>query len=552
MAQYTIGIEFGKTGCRSILADIADGHEVACATAEYPTGVMTKNFFTGQPLPNNWAIAKPGDYIDVIADTVNELTENVQISDIIGIGLAFSSCCILPVKSDGTPLCYLPQFKNNPHAYIKVTRHRSALSQAKHIAELSALTDEPWVKFSRNCASPEWLLPKVLETLEEAPDVYAAADYFMEATDWLIWQLTGNPVRNSFSTSFKAQISESGEPSDSFLEKLNPHLKGLYKTKLNLPIASPVTCAGGVTPAMAALLGVKPGTPVAVGGVDVLTCIPAVKMYKPGGLVNIMGNTSILVTLSEKATLLDGITRGVKGSIIPGLYTYKSNQPCMGDNYAWFLASYLSPQYHTAAKAEGRNLHSYVAQLMMKLAPGENGIIAVNWHRGSNTPVNDKKLSSVFVGMDINTKPEHLYRAIIEGMAFDTRVIIDEYRRGGIEINQFCGVGNIAERNPFIMQVYADILNMPVSVSGTSKSSALGAAIIASVIGGGYKSLDEASENMGKIKDKKYLPNSEAVKVYDRMYEEYKHLCRLFALENSDIMHNLKDIKADACNNKNN
>ena len=137
-AQYTIGIEFGKTGCRSILADIADGHEVACATAEYPTGVMTKNFFTGQPLPNNWAIAKPGDYIDVIADTVNELTENVQISDIIGIGLAFSSCCILPVKSDGTPLCYLPQFKNNPHAYIKVTRHRSALSQTKHIAELSA------------------------------------------------------------------------------------------------------------------------------------------------------------------------------------------------------------------------------------------------------------------------------------------------------------------------------------------------------------------------------------------------------------------------------
>ncbi len=550
MAQYTIGIEFGKTGCRSILADISDGHEVACATAEYPTGIMTNNFFTGQPLPENWAIAKPSDYIDVIADTINELTEDIQISDIIGLGIAFSSCCILPVKADGTPLCYLAEFKNNPHAYIKVTRHRSAISQAKRITEAALECNEPWIELVNNTASPEWLLPKVLEILEEAPEVYTATDYFMEATDWLIWQLTGNPVRNSFSTSFKAQISELGEPSDTFLEKVDPRLKGLYKTKLNFPIASPVTCAGGITPAMAALLGIKPGTPVSVGGVDVLACIPAVKAYKSGTLVNIMGNTSILLTLSEKATFIKGISRGVKGSIIPGLYTYKSNNPCMGDNYAWFLSGFVPPEYHNAAKAEGRNLHSYIAQNMMRLTPGENGIIAINWQKGSNTPINDKKLSSVFVGMDMDTRPEHLYRAIIEGMAFDTKVIIDQYHNDGIEINNFCGVGNIAERNPFIMQVYADILNMPVSVSGTSKSSALGAAIIASVAGGGYKCIEDASEMMGMIKDKVYIPDPNAVKMYNRIYEKYKQLCRIFAIENNDIMHELKDIKAEVKSKK--
>lgn len=546
MSKYTIGIDFGKNGCRALLIDTADGREVASASAEYYNGIMLNNFFSGVPLPENWAIADPQDYIDVIAETVSELAEKVNISDIAGIGLAFSSCCILPVKADGTPLCALAEFKNNPHAYIKVTRHRSAVSQAIKINSTAKAFKEPWVNVGQNADSPEWLLPKVLEIVEEAPTVYQAADYFIEATDWLVWQLTGNPVRNSFSTAFKSQISEGSIPSKEFLKALNPMLENLYQTKLNLPIASPVTCAGGLTRNLASQMGIKPGTPVAVGGVDVLACMPALGVCKPGGLVGILGKSAIFVTLSDKCISSGGIARGDKGSIVPGYYTYKSNIPCMGDNYAWFLNNYLTPEYHTGAKTEGRNLHSYIAQRMMKLKPGENSIIALNWLKGTVCPTNDKELSGLFVGMDINTRAEHIYRAIIEGMVFDTRMLIEQYTANNIEIDSFYGVGTIAERNPFITQLYADILNIPVMVAGSPKSPALGAAIIAATISGEYDNIEEAAEAMGMLKSVVYLPNVKASAVYDRMYVEYKKLARYFSVENSSIMHNLKAIKRES------
>lgn len=545
MSKYTIGIDFGKTGCRALLLDVDNGSEVACASAEYYNGIMMNNFFNGVPLPENWAIADPQDYIDVIVETVSELAEKVDISDIVGVGLAFSSCCILPVKADGTPLCALPEFKNNPHAYIKVTRHRSAGDQAERIDSMAKAFKEAWVNIGQNSDSPEWLLPKILEIVEESPNIYQAADYFIEATDWLVWQLSGNPVRNAFSASFKAQVGEGTTPSKEFLKALDPMLENLYQTKLNIPVVSPVTCAGGLTRNMAARMGIKPGTAVAVGGVDVLACLPALNVCKSGGLVGIMGNSSIFVTLSEKCVEPMGIARGVKGSIIPGYYTYKSNLHCVGDNYAWFLNNFLTPEYHKGAKSEGRNLHSYIAQRMMKMNPGENGIICINWMKGTVCPVNDKELSSVFIGMDINTRPEHLYRAIIEGMAFDTRMVIEEYAVNDIYIDSFYGVGTIAERNPFITQLYADILNMPVRVAGSPKSPALGAGIIAATISGEYGSIDEAAQAMGMLKNVVYLPDVKASAVYDSLYMEYKRLRNYFSVEKPSIMHNLKAIKRE-------
>lgn len=546
---YTIGIDFGKTGCRSLLVNTEDGTEAASATAEYPNGIMIGNFINGRLLPEKWAIADPQDYLDVIADTVSELASKVADIDAIkGIALAFSSCCVMPVRSDGTPLCALPEFKNEPHAYIKVTRHRSAEPQAAKINELAHSFNEPWINIGQNADSPEWLLPKVLQILQEAPDVYEAADYFMEATDWLVWQLTGNPVKNSFSASFKSQITEGVKPSKEFLCALDPRLENLYTKKLNLPIASPAVCAGGVTREAAARLGIKAGTSVAVGGVDIPACLPALNVCSPGKLLGIFGQSSIFVTVSDKKTEPKGIARGQKGSIIPNYYTYKSNLPCVGDTYRWFLTTYVPPEYHDGAKNDGRNLHSYIAQRMMKLHPGENGIIALNWLRGSVCPEGDSKLSAMYVGMTESTLPEHLYRAIIEGMAFDTRYVIEEYARSGIAIDSFYGIGIIAERNPFIMQLYADILRLPVQVALSQQSPTLGAAIIAAVAGGVYGNIQSAAAKMSKLKDVVYTPDSAAAEVYDKIYEEYKKLRVYFSTENNSVMHNLRSIKQAAEN----
>jgi L-ribulokinase len=542
--SYTIGIDFGQTACRAVLIDTADGSERACAIEEYSTGIMLHNFFGGVMLPEGWAIADTQDYLEVIGKAVRNVADKVAAAEIVGIGIAFSSCCVLPVKADGTPLCALHEFKNNPHAYIKVTRHRSAVRQAEKIASAAKQYNEPWAESGSNCASPEWILPKVLEILDEAPTVYEAADYFVEATDWIVWQLTGNPVRNSFSASFKAQCRDGAVPSRAFLKAVDPRLEDFYDKKLNIPIASPVTCAGGVTRDMAVRLGLKAGTPVAVGSVDVLACLPALKVYTEGTLVGIMGKSSIFLTLSDKSVSPKGISRGEKGSVIPNLYTYKFNQTCVGDSYAWYLSNYLSPEYHNGAKSEGRNLHSYIAQRMIRLKPGENGIIALNWLRGSKCPINDRDLSAMFVGMDESTRSEHLYRAMIEGMAFDTRFVIEELTRCDIAVDSFCGVGTIAERNPFITQLYADILGMPVMVAATEKSPALGAAVIAAAVSGAYSDIAEASENMGAVSPKVYMPDVKAVRVYNRMYEEYRKLRIYFSEENNSIMHNLKDIKA--------
>lgn len=548
MSKYTIGVDFGQNSGRAILIDVDSGEQIAVSTYDYYYGIMNRNFIDGTPLPHNWSIANPQDYLDVLNNVIRGVLENISPGDVIGLGIDFSYCCMLPVTKDGTPLCFTNEFKNNPHAYVKLNNHISATAEAKHMLQVAQKRNETWLDCYNNSIGADWLFPKILETYNNAPEIYNAAGYFIEVTDWLVWQLTDIQVRNSFAAGYKALWNkEYGYPTKDYFKEINPEFENIVQDKLDAPIASIGTMAGGISRKGSELTGLKVGTAVSIGSVDIVSCMPTVKLTGENKMLAVMGSSSIFLTMSSLNNQVDGVIGPIPDGIIPGYSGYKANQAAVGETFSWLLNNYLPPEYHECAKREGRNLHSYLAQLMMKQKAGESGIVFLNWLRGNKSPLMNPNLTALFVGMTLNTKVEHMYRAVIESMAFDTRRIMDCFAQKGIEIDTFIGVGTIAERNPFIMQLYADILKTPVKVSGTQLAPVIGSAIFGACAAGsqvgGYDSLTTASAVMGNLKPTTYYPIIENVNIYDRLYNEYCNLCDIFSDNNNNIMNNLKSIQ---------
>lgn len=551
MPKYSIGVDFGKISGRAILVNVETGEIVSTAAMEYPRGIMLKSFKNGNPLPEDWGLAHPQDYMDILSETIREVIADVNLNDVIGLGIDMSSCCLMPVKADGTPLCNLENFKDNPYAYASITRNLSAKKQANRFYEIAKEMDEPWLKYYGDMVSPEWLFPKILKIIDEAPRVYAEADYFIEVVDWLIWQLTGNQIRNSYSACFKGfYIPGVGYPSKKYLTAVNQKLENIVDTKLKAPIAPQGELAGNLTKFGSKLIGLPVGTSVAVGGVDLVACASTVKAVKNNAMVAIYGDSGLIFNTSDVTTTVPGIKGGFQLNPAVNRVTYKTKQSCVGRTYAWFLHNYVLPEYHQGAKEQNRNLYSFIAQKMMRLNAGENGLIAINWLDGDKATLSNPDLSSVILGMTEATRVEHILRAIVESMAYDLRKLIETYNEHGIKVNEFYGVGTVAEKNPFIMQVYSDILQIPVRVAGSPMSPAIGSAINGTVaagkVNGGYNTLEEASEIMGNLKNVEYTPNPYNQEIYNQLYAEYCKAYNFFGKEHAEIMTNLKNIKKNA------
>lgn len=546
MELFSIGVDFGTTGGRAALVNIRDGSIAAEAYHDYKYGVMLKNFIDGSTLPENYAVIHPDDYLNIMISTIQQIMVGIDPKSVIGIGVDCSSCTMMPVKKDGTPLCRNVEFNTNPHAFAKVTRHRAAKRQAQRFYDVAVETNQEWLKYYNNYISAEWLFPKILETLEEAPEVYNEADYFMEATDWLAWQLTGNLFKTSYSAGFKAFYIDGKYPSTEYFTIVNSGLSDVLK-KIDIPMIPSQYKAGNLTPEMAEILGLTTNTAVCHGMVDIVSSIIGVQAANKNKMIGIFGDFATLVTISDKKEYVDGINGPVPISANAQTYYYKAFQNCMGLNYAWFQNTLVPPEYHENARHAGRNLHSYLAQLMQKLKPGENGIIALNWLKGNSSLLYNKNLSCMFVGMTLDTKIEHMYRAVIEAMAFDTRKIKEALNSKGIVFDEIYGIGIIAERNPFIMQIYADVLGVTIKVAGSPMTPVLGSAALGAVAAGsengGYDNIITASKAMGKIReDKIYHPIPENAEIYNKLYQTYCRLYDIFGKENPEIMENLRKI----------
>lgn len=550
MNKYTLGIDYGSLSGRTVLVRVDTGEVIAESTLDYPHAVMDTALPDGTPLGQDWALQDPQDYLDVLYTTIPAVLKEsgVDPADIIGVGTDFTACTVLPVKADGTPLCFLPEFRSVPNAYVKLWKHHAAQKYATKLNEIAQARGETFLQRYGGKISSEWEIPKTWQILDETPEVYAAADHIVEGGDWIVWQLTGVLGKNTCAAGYKGTWSaKDGYPSEDFFKALDPRLSNYVSEKMNFPIAELGKAVGGVTEEMAARTGLKAGTPVSSSVIDAHVAMPSAGITGPGQLLAIMGTSTCDILLSDKECLVPGMCGVVDGGVYPGYYAYEAGQSCVGDHFAWFVDRCCPASYKEEADRQGKNLHVYLTELAEKLQPGESGLVALDWWNGNRSVLVDYDLTGLIVGMTLSTRPEEIYRALIEATAYGTRMIVENFVKNGVPVTKFVATGGISQKNAMAMQIYADVLNMPVYIADGKQGGALGAACFAAAAAGkaagGYDSVADAAAVMGKQKDSFYTPIAENVVVYETLYQEYSALHDYFGRGGSNVMKRLKAMR---------
>lgn len=535
---------------RAVLVDVRTGEEIATAVKEYTHGVIDRELpVSKRKLPRDWALQHPADYIEVLEETIPSLLKQSKADpkEIIGIGIDFTACTILPVDENGTPLCMREEYASEPHSYVKLWKHHAAQEQANRLNQIAEERNEPFLQTYGGKISSEWLVPKVMQIAEEAPVIYDAAAEIMEAADWIVYMLCGTRKRNNCTAGYKAiWNNKSGYPSDDFFASLHPKLKNIVREKLTEDIYSVGEKAGGLTEEMAGKTGLLAGTAVAVANVDAHVSVPAVGITEPGKMLMIMGTSTCHMLLGEDVRMVPGMCGVVENGILPGYVGYEAGQSCVGDHFHWLIQHFVPEAYMKEAKAEGISIFELLSQKADRLQIGESGLLALDWWNGNRSTLVDADLTGMLLGMTLATKSEEIYRALVEATAYGTRIIIETFRQSGVPIEELYAAGGIAEKNPFIMQIYADVTNMEIKISGSPQAPALGSAIFGALaagsVSGGYDHIEEAVAHMGKIRDQTYKPIPENVALYDRLYAEYKELYTYFGKQNN-VMKRLKKLK---------
>lgn len=549
--KYVIGLDYGTLSGRAVLVDCQNGEVLASAVKNYSHAVMTKELPNGKALLGaDWALQHPLDYLEVLEETVQKIVKDSAVAreDIIGIGLDFTSCTVLPVDAENEPLCIQDAFQDEPHAYVKLWKHHGGQPQADQISALLETRNElDHIQFGGKISS-ELMLPKVLQIVQEAPQVYEAADQILEAGDWLIQKMTGDRMRSGDLAGYKAMWTpETGYPSKEFLKELSPLLENLSQEKLGADIALAGEAAGYLTADWAERLGLSTGIPVAAAIIDSHAGMPGSGVNQPDQMMMVVGTSSVMLALSERGYAKNGVVSGVKGAILPEKYALESGLAAVGDMFGWFVEQAVSQEYAEQAKAEGMDLHAYLSKKAEELQPGANGLVALDWWNGNKTPYVDGRLSGALVGCTLSTKPEEIYRALIEATAFGTRKILELFKEAGAQIRTVIASGGIAEKNPLLMQIYADVLNCEIRVSDTDQTAALGSAIYASVAAGaqrgGYATIEEAVARMSRLKELSYRPEPKNAERYDEIYDIYCALVAMFDPEQSDVMRKLHQLR---------
>jgi L-ribulokinase len=544
----TVGIDFGTLSGRAVVVRVADGTELASAVHPYPHGVVDHTLpATGAQLPPDWALQIPADWIEVLKIAVPKAVAaaGVDPSDVIGIATDFTASTVLPTRTDGTPLCELPEFADRPHAYPKLWKHHAAQGQADRITALAAERGEPWLARYGGRISSEWEFAKALQLLEEDPEVYACTERWVEASDWIIWQLCGTYLRNACVVGYKGIYQDGHHPDPEYLAALNPAFADFVTAKLDHPIGQLGDRAGGLTAQAAAWTGLPEGIAVAVGNLDAHATAPAANALEPGQMVAIMGTSTCHVMNGEHLAEVPGMCGVVHGGILRGTWGYEAGQSGVGDIFGWFVDTCVPPEYHARAAERGIDVHELLTELAAEQAVGEHGLVALDWHSGNRSVLVDHELSGVIVGQTLATRPEHTYRALLEATAFGTRTIIEAFETAGVPVREIVVAGGLL-KNQLLMQIYADVCKRPLSTIISEQGPALGAAIHAAVAAGAYPDVRAAAAAMGGARRGAYHPDPQRARAYDALYAEYQRLHDYFGRGENDVLHRLRAIRREA------
>jgi L-ribulokinase len=537
-----IGVDYGTLSGRALVVRVSDGAELGTAVHEYEHAVMdTTLAATGAALPPEWALQDPNDYREVLRSAVPEAIKNAGIdpSHVIGIATDFTASTPLPVLADGTPMCEVEGFRDRPHAYVKLWKHHAGQGQADRINAVARERGESWLPRYGGFISSEWEYAKALQLLEEDPEVFARMDLWVEAADWIIWQLCGEYLRNACTAGYKGILQDGAYPSEDFEAALNPAFKGFAATKLAHRIGQLGERAGGLTAEAAEWTGLPEGIAVAVGNVDAHVTAPAAKAVEPGQMLAIMGTSTCHVMNGTSLAEVPGMCGVVDGGIMEGFFGYEAGQSGVGDIFAWYVTNQVPGRYFDEAKAAGKSIHQYLTDLAFEEPVGAHGLVALDWHNGNRSVLVDTALSGVIVGQTLSTRAEHGYRALLEATAFGTRTIVETFKASGVPVTEFVVAGGLL-KNAALMQMYSDVLRLPLSTIASEQGPALGSAIHAAVAAGAYASVAEAGNAMGRVERGAYHPNPEAAKAYDALFAEYTLLHDYFGRGANDVMKRLK------------
>jgi L-ribulokinase len=523
---------------------------MASAVYDYPNAVMDERLnSSGKALGPDWALQDANDYVEVLKHAVPQAIEQAQIdaNDVVAIATDFTACTILPVLEDSTPLSNLDEFRDRPHAYVKLWKHHAAQPHADRINQLARERNESWMPRYGGQISSEWELAKGLQLFEEDQEVYDRMYKFVEAADWIVWQLCGKYVRNACTAGYKGNLQDGEYPSKEFFAALNPGFANFAVEKLDHEIGQLGAEAGKLTAQAAAWTGLREGITVAVGNVDAHVTAPAAQATQPGQMVAIMGTSTCHVMSSDILVEVPGMCGVVDGGIVSGLYGYEAGQSGVGDIFAWYVNNQVPASYFDAAQKAGKSIHQYLTDLAAEEPVGAHGLVALDWHSGNRSVLVDHELSGLVIGATLTTKPEQIYRALLEATAFGTRKIVETFQKSGVPVSEFIVAGGLL-KNKFLMQLYSDVTRLPLSTIASEQGPALGSAIHAAVAAGEYANIRDAAEAMGKSNRGVYQPNEESAKAYDRLYAEYEMLHDYFGRGANDVMKRLKNMRREAIN----
>ncbi|WP_061962520.1 ribulokinase [Demequina flava] len=546
MTKYAIGVDFGTETCRAVAIDLSDGREVAIASSAYRHGVVDDIFpESGKKLPNDWALQYPADYLEALVASVKGVLGHDEINPeaVLGLGIDTTACTLIPVDANDVPLADLDAFRSEPHAYAKLWKDHSAQPQADRVNALAELRQEVFLNYYGGKVSAEWVLAKTLKWFEEAPVVFDAAERIYECGDWLVSTLVGTEARGVAVAGYKAAYQRDiGYPSPAFLEALSPGFSKMLE-KYGHAFLEPGDRAGTLTPMWAKILGLSPETIVSTSNLDAHVAVLGAGVSEPGEMLLVMGTSVCNLMLSEEKQFVPGAAGVVFNGLIPGYWAYEAGQAGVGDTFGWFVRNFVPAEYEIEAESRSQTTFELLEERSAAMEPGESGIVALDWFNGNRSTLMDSHLSGLLVGLTLQSKPEHVYRALIESSAFGQRRIIEAFQDAGLPVRRIVACGGLPRKAPLLMQTLADVLNVEIEVSDSAHTPAVGAALHAAIAAGpdlgGFGSFDEAAKIASPIATR-YFPNARRAKKFDGLYDLYHRLYEHFGNADRELMHSLR------------
>ena len=544
MRKYTVGIDYGTLSARAVVMDAESGEIISTAVSEYPHGVMDKQLPSGAVLAAGTVLQDAEDHAQALSAIRTAVeASGVPTESIVGLGIDFTGCTMLPVDRDMRPLSTLEKYKNEPHAYVKLWKHNSASAEGEELDRLAKERGESWLSYYGGKTSAEWMFSKILQIKREASEIYDKAYMFLNSADWIVYLLTGEITNSASFAGFKELWNEkSGFPSPEFFEALCPDMKNIIGDKVSDNIAAVGSTAGYLSKEGARLTGLREGIPVATPILDAHASVPALGLDREGELLMILGTSGVYLIHSKDEKRVDGIAGYMKDGIINGLYTYEACQACVGDHLDWFVKNSLPASYTDEAKERGISPHQLLREKIENAPVGAGGLLCLEWFGGNRTPLKDLELTGAVFGLTLRTRPEEIYRAMIEGSVFGAKVIVDNFENNGVFAKKIFASGGIAEKDGMTMQIFADVLGREITVPKVKNSAARGSAIYAAVAAGVYGDINTAVDALGVREGKTYYPGPENTEAYKKLYEAYLSLYRRYGEGDDNLLRGLKDI----------